>query len=221
MYKERLVPLSVKNAHPELYGYPTPALIPGNSEKKIVVPCAPFEDSDGDVRWVKCESKEQAYYFRNEFRKETLYKERESRCIVLSKKKNIYVRCSADCMHCRKLIEAGLAQEDGTTPNYQRTGNPISLDFKYDEDDEDENEHDIPDTETPTPEQALLLEEEERMIQNLIAERDELDRKIIEILLEDNTKTDEEIHALTNTPRRTIAYRRERLKKWVLEVFKK
>lgn len=218
---DRRVPLRVKNANPFSYGFPSATSIPGNSEG-IVVPCAPFDDFDGDRRWCICETQAQAIKQLDSYIRDWQKQDEESRCVFYKKKADgsiIGVRCRANCLHCPKLIDPN--DPERPTYEYQRTGNPISLDFKYDEDDPEESEHDIADTDGETPEEYCERLEEERRVEELIATRDELDQQIIRLLLEDSTRSNEDLHKLIGAPKRTISYRKVRLQEWVREVFKK
>lgn len=219
--RNRQVPLRVKNAKPFQYGYPTATSIPGN-KNGIVVPCAPFDDFDGDRRWCICESKEQAIRLLDLYIREWQKQGKESRCVYYKTKADgtvIGVRCRANCLHCPKLIES--EDPDAPTWLYERTGKTISLDFKYDEDDPEESEHDVPDTTSENPEEYCERLDEERILEELISERDELDRKILRLLLEDNSLSERDIQKVIHVSNSTIHKRLTRLRAWAKNGFQK
>lgn len=219
--RNRQVPLSVKNANPFQYGFPSATSIPGNHEG-IVVPCAPFDDFDGDRRWCICETRAQAIDLLDSYIRDWQKQDEDSRCVFYKKKADgtvIGVKCRANCLHCPKLIDPN--DPDKPTYDYQRTGNPISLDFVYDEDDSEESEHDVPDTIGETPEQYVERLENERALEELISQRDELDKKIIELLLDDNSLSERAISEKLSLSKTATHYRLTKLKEWVKTLDKK
>lgn len=80
MREKRTIPLGIKNSRLDPYGYSSPMMIPGN-ENGIKVSCTPFEINT-DKRWFQMETFEEAYFWRNEYRKEQVAKDMESRCII-------------------------------------------------------------------------------------------------------------------------------------------
>ena len=237
MREKRTIPLGIKNSRPDLYGYPSPMMIPGN-ENGIAVPCAPFE-IDTDKRWFQMETFEEAYFWRNEYRKEQVAKDMESRCIIpgnyivppkgtrgnfkiAEKKRGIRYepkKCTyQDCNYCPYLWDERFPDRQ---VDYKRTGSPISLDFKYDPTDQDEGKHDVEDTSTPTPSEQYESKEKYEALLELLNEQDETDKRIIEVLLDNDGISDASIHKiLTDIPERTIRYRHTRLINLIKEFLK-
>lgn len=217
--RDREHTLSFKNAHPFTFGYPSPIAIPGNEDGTLRVPCCPYDDGDGDRRWAICESFEQAKKFYNSYLNDIKKEDMESRCVFYKKNKKGEIRaykCRKSCpKECPKCIECGDVAPDGTTPNYERTGKPLSLDFKYDEDDPEESEHCLPDAEGESPLEYALKLEEERRVEDLISQRDRLDREIIALLFEDRFMTERAIAEKLNLSKTATHCRLTKLREWV------
>lgn len=237
MKEIRQIPLSEKNSKTWLYGYPSATAIPGN-ENGIEVPCAPFT-IDGDKRWLPLETFEEAYFWRNEYRKEQVEKDLESRCVipgnyiippdgtrgnftVAPKKKGIRYepkKCTyKDCRYCPYLWDP---KHPDDQVDYHRTGNPVSLDATFLDNDGDEMEHDIEDKETKTPNELYDEEVKTKALLELLNQQDDTDKRIIRILLDNEGISDAGVHEFLNDiPERTIRYRHERLKKVIDEFLK-
>ncbi len=166
---------SVKDANPEIYGYPSPDLIEGN--------WIPYVDVDNDLRFIPC-TYEFFKWYDNEKRKEELARDRESRCLVLSKRYKGLVRCMENCNNCPYHKD-------------HREGHHLSLD-QFQEDG-----YDIP---APEP-----VQEDERMIEvwQEVAKMCDQDQTILKLFNEG--KTDAAIAEVVCLTRECVKKRRQRL----------
>lgn len=166
---------SVKDANPSLYGYSSPDLIDGN--------WIPYVDADGDLRFIPC-TYEFFKWYSNEKRKEKLAQDRESRCLVQSKRYKGLVKCMEDCNNCPYGKD-------------HREGKHLSIE-QFSEDG-----FDIP---APQPE-----EEDERAIEiwKEVAKLCDRDQTILKLFNEG--KTDAAIAVAVNLTRECVKKRRQRL----------
>lgn len=219
---DREVPLKVKNANPLKYGYPSPSAIPGN-EKELVVPCAPYDDSDGDRRFYPCESKKQANELLALYVDDLHKQDIDSRCVFYKLKADgtiIGVKCRKKCsLNCPKKLDPN--NPNAPTPDYERTGNPISLDYKFDEDDPEENEHDVADPNDESPVEYCARKEVEARVQAFINNQDNLDQAIINLLLEDSQLSERDIAKELNVSNSTIHKRKVRLQGMLSDEYQK
>lgn len=192
---------SVKDANPGLYGYASPEAISGN--------WVPFVDADGDLRFVPC-SYEFFKWYSNEKRKEELQKQRDSRCLVFSKRYKGLVRCMEDCKKCphgkqfrdrnlslERLKEVGIEPGENGETSYDEdeTPNEARRKIKF----------------APIQEDKPSLEDEMRMeaIWREVAKFCDQDQIILKLF--NQGKTDAAIAEVVNLSRDAVKKRRQRL----------
>lgn len=192
---------SVKDANPDLYGYASPEAISGN--------WVPFVDADGDLRFVPC-SYEFFKWYSNEKRKEKLQEQRDSRCLVFSKRYKGLVRCMEDCNECpygkqfrdrnislESLKEIGIVPGENGETSYEDdlTPNDAKRKIKF----------------APIQEDKRSFEDEMRMeaIWHEVAKFCDQDQMILKLF--NQGETDAAIAEVVNLSRDTVKKRRQRL----------
>ena len=181
-----------------------------------------YEEWNSRRVYIPCE-REYFYFWRNERRKERLQQIREGRCKVPSEKYGVK-RCTADCKHCPYKQDPN--DPDKEVTDYNWTGNALSLDEPVGfHDDGDPIYIEVADDSASILEAIIEEEmkaERKRIVDELLAELNEVDRTII-TLYYSHDKSDAEISRVVNVPRATVQRRRikafEYLKKQISGIF--
>lgn len=176
-----------KDRYPEIYGYSSPNMIPGN-QNGITVNYLRFVDIDGDHRFVAV-SKELFEYVRNEESKEFKKYDRMTRCWIPGQRDNI-IKCREKCDEC----PYGKEKRD----NYL-----LSLDSLY-----DAYNYEVVDN-SPSIEEKLIEEELYQKLREEIRKLDDTNRTIITLSYYEN-HSDSEIGRILGIPRSTIEWRRQK-----------
>ena len=166
-----------------------------------------FEEWNNRNIYIPCE-REYFYFWRNERRKERLQQIREGRCKVPSEK-YVVKRCTADCKHCPYKQDPN--DPDKEVTDYSWTGNAISLDKPIGfHDNGDPIYMDIADDSASVLDALIedeIRTERERVVGELLANLNEVDRKIV-TLYYSHEKSDAEISRMIGVPRATVQRRR-------------
>lgn len=151
-----------------------------------------YEEWNSRRVYIPCE-REYFYFWRNERRKERLQQIREGRCKVPSEKYGVK-RCTADCKHCPYKQDPN--DPDKEVTDYNWTGNALSLDEPVGfHDDGDPIYIEVADDSASILEAIIEEEmkaERKRIVDELLAELNEVDRTII-TLYYSHDKSDAEI----------------------------
>ena len=166
-----------------------------------------YEEWSNRTIYIPCE-REYFHFWRNERRKERLQQIREGRCKVPSEKYG-FKRCTADCKHCPYKQDPN--DPDKEVTDYSWTGNAISLDKPIGfHDNGDPIYMDIADDSASVLDALIedeIRTERERVVGELLANLNEVDRKIV-TLYYSHEKSDAEISRMIGVPRATVQRRR-------------
>lgn len=224
-----------KDLQPLIYGYPTPTSIPGNEGcgRQVIdgvlviipfkVPFTDFIDSDGDKRFCEC-TEDFAKWNGNEKRNEVRRKETESRCKIpayLIEIDGVFVVDTDSPRANRQYLKICTHKDCNTCPfkfdkahpdyqvDYERTGNPLSMDYTFTDDDGDKSEKEYEDKDTENPIDYVIRKEQEDALQKAILEMDTDYQEIFRLLMKG--KSYSQIGLIIGKPKTTIQYKAEKL----------
>lgn len=165
----------------------------GKSGEEKLYYCRYKHALTGKWMYVPC-TKKQFEDWRAMCRDEAKRIDLESRCIVPSERYGLK-RCMEDCDRC-------------PYGKLKREGNPLSLDYSYENEEGDEFTLEIED-ESPSIVETLEKEEILNELKRLLNELDDDDRKIVELF--NLNKSDSEIAAIIHSKKTTVQYRRTKI----------